>query len=126
MFGFYMDCYSVAEPNEAFVWHFMKLPTYDWFIQFEPESLWGDPWWEIETDINQDEVYFNGLVPAFEEWTVFDEFAPNTAIYYQMAEDDQSDASTVAEDEAHPDNLSDYDNDSNYDELDDDMLFYGD
>jgi hypothetical protein len=43
-----------------------------------------------------------------------------------MAEDDQSDASTVAEDEAHPDDLPDYDNDSNSDELDDDMLFYGD
>jgi hypothetical protein len=79
------------------------LSIHDWFIQFEPESLWGIPWWEIETDINQDEAYFNGLVPV--GWTVFDE---------------------LSEDEAHPDDLSDYDNDSNSDELDWDMLFYGD
>ncbi len=86
MFGFYMSCYSVAKPNQDFVWHYMKLSIYDWFIQFEPKSLWGFSWWEIETDRNQDEAYFNSLVPV--GWSVSGQF-----------EDDQSDTSTTNSDE---------------------------
>ena len=67
MFGYILECYSVAEDGESFDWHYTKLHTGDWFVQYQPARVWDEPWRWIESDKNQDDAYFNGLVPSFRD-----------------------------------------------------------
>jgi len=49
----YDDYYSMC-PHEVdgFCWECTHQPIYNWFIQFQPEEVWEEDWYDIYTGRN--------------------------------------------------------------------------
>jgi hypothetical protein len=53
MFGYILDSRPTQEEGEPFRWRYTADHTSLYFIQYQPNDVWRDPWWQIRVHFIQ-------------------------------------------------------------------------
>ncbi len=58
--------------DEQFFWQYAKKPIFEWFVEFQPEEVWGEPWHIIQYDLHEDSHFHasadRGMAILFPGW----------------------------------------------------------
>jgi hypothetical protein len=57
---------------DLFFWQYTKKPILEWFVQFQPEDVWSEPWHNIQYDRHQDSHFHEsadrGMADLYPGW----------------------------------------------------------